>query len=166
MTGRKQNHFGKQAEFTGQDFSLLANCTLTVIRLPGMVFTLNPSSGQPLYLQLMQQIRHAIETGVLQSGDILPGVRTLSQQLVVSPNTVVKAYSELEHEGLLELRHGSGAYISSRSAKKTRSDRFRRAQERVRGLVDKLRHDGLSEEEIQRLVEAELFYPASANRRS
>jgi len=85
---------------------------------------------------------------------------------VVSPNTVVKAYSELEHEGLLELRHGSGAYISSRSAKKTRSDRFRRAQERVRGLVDKLRHDGLSEEEIQRLVEAELFYPASANRRS
>ena len=64
-----------------------------------MIFTVNPSSGQALYLQLMQQIRHAIETGVLQPGDGLPGVRTLAQQLVISPNTVVKAYSELEHEG-------------------------------------------------------------------
>ena len=97
-----------------------------------MIFTLNPSSGQPLYLQLIQQIRHAIETGVLQYGDVLPGVRTLSQQLVISPNTVVKAYSELEHEGLLELRHGSGAYVSGRSAKKSLSDLFLLSQYRVR----------------------------------
>jgi GntR family transcriptional regulator len=130
-----------------------------------MIFTLNPSSGQPLYLQLMQQIRHAIETGVLQPGDSLPGVRTLAQQLVISPNTVVKAYSELEHEGLIESRHGSGAYVSGRRAKKSRADRLRRAQERVRTLVDKLQHEGLSEEEIQRLVEAELFYPASTDRK-
>lgn len=129
------------------------------------MFTLNPSSGQPLYLQLMQQIRHAIETGVLQPGDGLPGVRTLSQQLVISPNTVVKAYSELEHEGLLELRHGSGAYVSARRAKTARTGRLRQAQERVRTLVDKLQRDGLTEEEIQRLVEAELFFPASAGRK-
>jgi|SRR4029450_72816 GntR family transcriptional regulator len=126
-----------------------------------MVFSLNVSSGQPLYVQLMQQIRHAIETGVLQPGDGLPGVRTLAQQLVISPNTVVKAYSELQHEGLLEVRHGSGAYVSGRRAKRLRTDRLRHAQERVRALVDKLQRDGLSQEEIQRLVEAELFYPAS-----
>ena len=123
-----------------------------------MLFTLNPSSGQPLYLQLMQQIRHAIETGVLQPGDGLPGIRTLAEQLVVSPNTVVKAYSELQHEGLLELRHGSGAYVSARRKAKSRADRVRQAQERVRTLIEKLQKDGLSEEEIQRLVEAELFY--------
>jgi GntR family transcriptional regulator len=126
-----------------------------------MIFTINPSSGQPIYLQLMQQIRHAIETGVLQAGDSLPGVRTLAQQLVISPNTVVKAYSELEHEGLLELRHGSGAYVSARRAQKSRAERLQKAQERIRTLVEKLRRDGLSEEEIHRLVEAELFYPAS-----
>src|SRR6185295_6612468 len=97
-----------------------------------MIFTLNSSSGQPLYLQVMQQIRHAVDTGVLQPGDGLPGVRTLAKQLVVSPNTIVKAYSELEHEGLLDLRHGSGAYVSGRRAKKSRSDRFRDAQARVR----------------------------------
>src|SRR5262245_34527952 len=126
-----------------------------------MVFTINPSSSQPIYTQLMQQIRHAVETGVLQPGDSLPGVRTLAQQLVISPNTVVKAYSELEHEGLLELRHGSGAYVSARRAKKDKAERLQKAQERVRALVEKLQRDGLSEAEIQRLVEAELFYPAA-----
>jgi len=130
-----------------------------------MIFTVNLSSTQPLYLQLMQQIRHAIETGILHSGDGLPGVRTLAQQLVISPNTVVKAYSELEHEGLLELRHGSGAYVSERHTKKPRPERLRQAQERVRSLVEKLKSEGLSDEEIQRLVEAELFYPASTDRK-
>jgi GntR family transcriptional regulator len=130
-----------------------------------MIFTLNPSSGQPVYLQLMQQIRHAIETGVLQPGEALPSVRTLAQDLVISPNTVVKAYSELQHEGLIELRHGSGAYVSTRRSRKSKSDRLRQAQERVRELVDKLRHEGLSEEEIHRLVEAELFYPISPDRK-
>ena len=126
-----------------------------------MIFTLNSSSGQPLYLQLMQQIRHAIETDVLRPGDGLPGVRTLAQQLVISPNTVVKAYSELEHEGLLDLRHGSGAYVSGRRGKKSRAERLRQAQDRVKALVEGLQRDGLSEEEIQRLVEAELFFPTS-----
>ena len=107
----------------------------------------------------MQQIRHAIETGILQPGVGLPGVRTLAKQLVVSPNTIVKAYSELEHEGLLDLRHGSGAFVAGRP-KKSRTDRLRQAQERVRGLIEKLQNDGLSETEIQRLVEAELFYNA------
>src|SRR5713101_4422 len=73
-----------------------------------MFFNLTPTTGQPLYLQLMQQIRHAAETGALRDGDQLPGIRTLAEELVVSPNTIAKAYSELEHEGLLELRQGSG----------------------------------------------------------
>ena len=130
-----------------------------------MLFTVSPSSRQPLYLQLIQQIRHAIETGVVQAGDSLPGVRTLAEQLVVSPNTVVKAYSELEHEGLLDLRHGSGAYIAANRSTKSRSERVRRGQDRVRALVDRLLDDGLSKEEIQRLVEAELFYRTPEQRR-
>lgn len=130
------------------------------------MFALNPSSGQPLYLQLIQQIRHSVETGVLQPGDALPGIRTLAQQLVVSPNTVVKAYSELEHQGIIELRHGSGAYVSARRGTKSRAERMRHAQERVRQVVERLQDDGLSDEEIQRLVEAQLFYrqPATDKR--
>jgi GntR family transcriptional regulator len=130
-----------------------------------VLFTLNPSSTQPIYLQLMQQIRHAIETGVLQGRDPLPGVRTLAQELVVSPNTVVKAYSELEHEGLLDLRHGSGAYVAVRRAPKARTDKVRQAKEHVRTLMRRLHDDGLTDEEIQRLVEAELFYRAPADQK-
>jgi GntR family transcriptional regulator len=129
-----------------------------------MILKLSPSAGQPLYLQLMQQIRHAIETGVLQHGELLPGIRTLADELVVSHNTVAKAYSELEHEGILELRHGSGAYVLARRVTKSRGERVRVAQDRVRTLVENLQREGLSVEEIRRLFEAELFYPAQIER--
>src|SRR5579863_2498952 len=121
-----------------------------------MVFKLNPQAGQPLYLQLMQQIRHAVDTGVLRRGDQLPGIRTLAEEIVVSHNTVAKAYSELEHEGVLEIRHGAGAFIAPKSGVRLRSERFRVAQERVRGLVEALEREGWSGEEIRRMFEAEL----------
>jgi GntR family transcriptional regulator len=127
-----------------------------------LVFKLNPSAGEPLYLQLMQQIRHCIETGILQHGDELPGIRTLARDLVVSHNTVAKAYTELEHEGLLELRHGSGAFVSARRGTKTRAEKVRLARSRVQALVESLRAEGLSDEEMHRLFEAELFYPTLA----
>lgn len=88
----------------------------------------------------------------------MPGIRTLAEELVVSHNTVAKAYTELEHEGLLELRHGSGAYVSAKRGVKSRTERVRLAKDRVRELLDDLRRQGLSDEEIHRLFEAELFY--------
>jgi len=124
-----------------------------------MVFKLNPQAGEPLYLQLMQQIRHAVDTGVLRRGDQLPGIRTLAEEIVVSHNTVARAYSELEHDGLLEIRHGSGAYIAARSVSKTRPEKVLIAQERIHDLVQSLKKENLSTEEIHRLFEAELFYP-------
>jgi len=130
-----------------------------------MNFKLNAQAGQPLYLQLMQQIRHAVDTGLLCAGDQLPGIRTLAEQIVVSHNTVAKAYSELEHEGVIELRHGSGAFIASRGRVQLRSERFRHAQERVRILVEALKGEGWSEEEIRRMFEAELFYPEQLTRK-
>src|SRR6266481_8760911 len=90
---------------------LLYHYTETVALLP---FRLQPSSGVPIYVQLMEQIRHAIETCALAPGDQLPGIRVLAQQLVISPNTVVKAYTELDREGVIELRQGSGAFVADR----------------------------------------------------
>src|SRR5258708_18494041 len=100
-----------------------------------MFFKLAPTTGQPLYLQLMQQIRHAVESGALRDGDQLPGIRTLAQELVVSPNTIAKAYSELEHEGLLELRQGSGAFISVSRRSRSLSSRVQTASRSVIHLV-------------------------------
>lgn len=130
-----------------------------------MIFRVNPASGHPLYVQLMDQVRHAIETGVLQDGDLMPGIRTLAEELVISHNTVAKAYIELQHEGLLELRHGSGAYISAPRSAKTRSAKLLKAQSRVRDIVEDLRGDGFSTEEIRRLFEAQLIHTTATTRK-
>jgi GntR family transcriptional regulator len=116
----------------------------------------NPSSGVPIYLQVMGQIKHAIETGALRPGDQLPAIRTLAETLVINPNTVAKVYRELEHEGVLELRHGMGAFVTDKGHSRTRTNKVQAARPLVKQFVEKLRKQGLSEEEIRRLVEAEL----------
>ena len=128
-------------------------------------FKLNPTTGQPLYIQLMQQIRHATETGALLDGDQLPGIRTLAEELILSPHTVAKAYSELEHQGLLELRQGTGAFINVKRRTKSLTDHVHLARRRLRDLIDRLRGEGLLDEEIKRAFEAELLYPAETVRR-
>src|ERR1700760_644538 len=85
-----------------------------------MIFRLNQSSGIPLYLQLMEQVKHAVETGALHEGDQLPPIRKLAEDLIMNPNTVARAYRELEHEGVLEVRHGSGAFIKESAADRSR----------------------------------------------
>ena len=127
-----------------------------------MLFRLKQIAGQPLYLQLMQQIRHAIEKGLLRGGDQLPGIRSLAQELVISPTTVSKAYSELEHEGLLDLRQGSGAFISVGGSPRMRTESFQTACREVLGLIDSLRLDGLHDEEIRRIFESQLLQPDEA----
>src|SRR4051812_34975475 len=121
-----------------------------------MLFRANPSSGVPIYLQLMEQVKHAIETGALRHGDQLPGIRPLAEELVVNPNTVAKAYRELEHDGVIELRHGAGAFVAAGAKGRKVSDKVRLAQPIVSAAVEKLRAKGLSDEEIRRLFEAEL----------
>jgi len=121
-----------------------------------MLLKPNPSSGVPIYLQLMEQVKHAIETGALRPGEQLPSIRPLAEELVVNPNTVAKAYRELEHDGVIELRQGAGAFVSDKAPTKKDADKLRAAQATVAGAIEKLRERGVTDEEIRRLVEAEL----------
>jgi len=122
-----------------------------------MLFRPNPSSGVPIYLQLMEQVKHAIETGALRPGDQLPGMRPLAEELVINPNTVAKAYRELEHEGVIELRHGAGAFVSGTAGSTTKvAAKVRAGQAIVAAAVAKLRARGVTDDEIRRLVDAEL----------
>lgn len=116
----------------------------------------NPSTGVPIYIQLMEQVKHGIETGALRPGDQLPGMRALAEELVINPNTVAKAYRELEHEGVIELRHGSGAFVSANAPPKKVTDKLRAGMAIVAGAVKQLRARGASDEEIRRLFEAAL----------
>ena len=121
-----------------------------------MQFRTNPSSGVPIYLQLMEQVKHSIETGAIRPGEQLPGMRPLAEELVINPNTVAKAYRELEHEGVIELRHGAGAFVSGNAGTKKLTDKVRAGQAIVAAAVDKLRARGVTDEEIRRLFEAQL----------
>ena len=131
-----------------------------------MLFRPNPSSGVPIYLQLMEQVKHSIETGALRPGEQLPGIRPLAEELVINPNTVAKAYRELEHEGVIELRHGAGAFVSAAARPKRLADKLRAGQAIVAAAVDRLHARGLSDDEIRRLVEAQLAGLARAGGRS
>jgi GntR family transcriptional regulator len=79
-------------------------------------FRLDGSSGVPPYLQLVHQVRQALLLGYLQEGDRLPTVKEVAADLVINPNTVVKAYRQLEHEGIAGGRPGQGTFITATSA--------------------------------------------------
>jgi len=127
-----------------------------------LIFRINQSAGTPLYIQLMEQIKHAVETGALREGDQLPAIRKVAEDLVMNPNTVVRAYRELEHEGVLELKHGSGAFIKESAGGRARL--IRKAQAVVQPAIERLMLLGLTEEELRRLFENELAQ-ARAERR-
>jgi len=122
-------------------------------------FKLNPTTGQPLYLQLMQQIRHATESGALQDGDQLPGIRTRRGGTDSSPHTVAKAYSELQHDGLLELRHGTRGIYTVKRRTRSLTNHVHLARGRLRNLIEQLRDEGLLDEEIKRALGSRVTLP-------
>jgi GntR family transcriptional regulator len=124
-------------------------------------FRVNASSGVPLYVQLMEQVKHAVEIGALQPGDQLPTIRALAEELVMNSNTVVRAYRELEHEGIVELRHGLGAFISSSVS--ARGKVMRQAKNIVESAIERLRSLGVTEQEMRRLFESEFSAAQASN---
>jgi GntR family transcriptional regulator len=115
------------------------------------------ASGVPIYLQLIEQVKHAVATGALRPGEQLPGIRRLAEELVMNANTVAKAYRELEHDGVIEVRHGAGAFVARGATSPKRTALLREAQPPVRDLVARLRSLGVTEEEARRLFESELI---------
>src|SRR5881394_1867070 len=108
-----------------------------------MLLRPNPSSGVPIYLQLMEQVKHGIETGALRPGEQLPGIRPLAEELVINANTVAKAYRE--HEGVIELRQGAGAFVSGNARAKELTDKVRAGQTIVTTAIERLRARGVTD---------------------
>ena len=129
-----------------------------------MTLRLNPASGIPVYVQLVDQVKHAIETGAIEAGDQLPSVRKMAEDLLINPNTVLRAYQDLEREGIIELKHGSGAFI--RESVVARAGVMRKAQTILQTALDRLGALDLTTGEIRRLVENELALRQKSKRSS
>jgi len=114
--------------------------------------TLNMGDSVPLYRQIMRQIQHLIATGRLGADDELPAVRVLAEQLVVNPNTVVRAYRELEVAGLLYKRRGAGTYVSSGATPYTEEERRRILSEQLDALLVESRTLGFGLDEVIELL--------------
>jgi GntR family transcriptional regulator len=121
-----------------------------------MDLRINCSSGVPIYLQLMEQIKHAVGTGAIRAGEQLPTIRKIAGELAMNPNTAAKAYCELEREGVIEVRHGSGAYVAEPKTPSGKAATIRGVSDVLRQAIQKGMARGLSESELRRVFENEL----------
>ncbi|MFT5126138.1 MAG: GntR family transcriptional regulator [Kiritimatiellia bacterium] len=117
---------------------------------------LDLQSGIPIYRQVIDQLKYYISSGSLQTGDKLPSIRALSQYLSVNPTTIVKAYSELQHEGVIEMRQGKGAFIAERTPKVTRTEQKKIITRLARQLAVEARQIGCDAHLVREILEEEL----------
>src|SRR5687767_3672834 len=96
--------------------------------------------GVPIYQQIVNQVRHLIAAGRLLPGDELLPIRLLAEQLTVNPNTVARAYLELERAGIVTKRHGAGTYVSEKNSALNRREKLKELQQRVDPLLVEAAH--------------------------
>ncbi len=114
---------------------------------------IDPQSGVPAYRQVMDQIKLYMASGVLPVGQRLPSIRELARELSVNPTTVVKAYGELQHEGVIEMRHGKGAFVKSQGPALSKAARREALRPMVQRLAVEAHQLGLSDVELGALMD-------------
>jgi GntR family transcriptional regulator len=116
----------------------------------------NPSTGLPIYLQIQAQVKHAVAAGALRAGDAMPSVRKLASDLRINPNTVARAYLELEREGVISAVPGGGTFVADGQPGLLKAERVRRFRPLARQIAVEGRQLRLSRDEIVQLVDEEL----------
>src|SRR5215831_902154 len=114
----------------------------------GFEFALDLHTGVPVYRQIIDQVRTGIASGSLSAGDQLPTVRQLAVDLAINPNTVMRAYRELELGGLLETHQGTGTFISDKKVEKKAAERERQLGQMVNEFAARAGAAGFTVEEL------------------
>ncbi|MBX3743949.1 MAG: GntR family transcriptional regulator [Verrucomicrobiae bacterium] len=120
--------------------------------------------GQPVYAQIMDQIKAAAASGALHPGEPLPGIRPLSEQLRINRNTVAKAYLELEREGVIETRPGKGCFLRNGQTRYHKAARTEMLVPLVDACVVQAHHLRVSDDEVLRLVKGRLDHFRAARK--
>ena len=117
-----------------------------------MQLHISANDGAPIYLQIVNQVKYLVASGRLAPGEEVPPIRVLAGQLLINPNTVARAYLELERAGVVVKRHGSGTYISDEGSPLARRERIRILSQRADALLAEARHMGLDLDELIKLL--------------
>jgi GntR family transcriptional regulator len=121
-----------------------------------MFFSIDPHNGVAIYEQLVRQVKFGIADGTLRSGQLLPSARILSQQLAINPNTINRAFQQLQADGILESVRGKGLAVCSRALGSCRKARQSLLEQRVRDVLSEALHAGLDHNEVRELVLTQL----------
>ena len=114
-----------------------------------MLVRVDPKSGVPIFRQIMREIKAAIARGVSGSGQVIPSVRQMASRALVNPNTVARAYRELERDGILYTRPGLGVFVSSRARRLCRNDCRSHLEARLQQIIAEALRAGLSSKELR-----------------
>lgn len=115
-------------------------------------FEINPSNGVAIFEQIARQVKYAVASGGLRTGDLVPSVRELATRLAVNPNTVARAYRDLQSDGFLEPIRGEGLIVTRQAIDRSRKHRAKLLHDRIRQVVIEARQSGISEDDFYSLV--------------
>ena len=118
-----------------------------------MQIHISANDGLPIYVQIVNQVKYLVASGRLSPGQELPAIRVLAEQLIVNPNTVARAYRELEAAGVVEKRRTAGTFVSDQGSPLARRERIRLLSQRIDALLAEARQMDVSFEDVARLIE-------------
>ncbi len=118
-----------------------------------MQIHITTADGVPIYLQIVNQVKYLVSSGRLAAGEELPAIRTLAEKLVVNPNTVARAYRELETAGVVEKRRTAGTYVSDQGSPLARRERLKILTDRVDALLAEARQMDIAIDDVVKLIE-------------
>jgi len=119
-------------------------------------FHIDPHSGVPVYRQMIDQFKYYVASGAFKAGEQLPSIRELAQSLAINPTTVVRVYTELEREGVIEMRHGKGAFVAASGRRMTAAERDKTLRRLARQLAVEAMQTGAPASQVLNVVREEL----------
>jgi len=121
-----------------------------------MFFHIDPHNGLPIYDQIVRQIKFAVAGGVLKSSEMIPSVRELARELAINPNTIARAYRQLQDDGVLNGVRGTGLEVAAGAAARCRDERIKLIRARLRQVLTEAKQSHLESAQVRELIEKEL----------
>ncbi len=121
-----------------------------------MFFAIEFSDGLAIYEQIVRQVKYAVAGGALKPGELVPSVRELARELAINPNTVARAYRELQTDRVLDTVRGTGLEVASGAAERCRNERIKLIRARLKQVLAEAKRSGLDGDELRALVDKEL----------